>query len=258
MNDLKADTRVIFFLILVQIGATLLAWNLLSKDVEFVEGGAGYGTSFAFFVLIIFVTVILLAIIRLGLSRYLYLFTEYFGLFFILLFIAGSLTDSTGFGLLASISVLLIKLKYGENRIVLLFVSLVICIGISSIIGITFGPLPLILLLVLLSIYDFIAVKKTKHMISMAEDVLKKKGPQLLSFSSPTDEIIIGIADIIFPSALFVSVYISEGMPVAIATSFASIVGLMLLFKGPINEGMPAIPFVSLGIVGYIVGILLI
>lgn len=114
------------------------------------------------------------------------------------------------------------------------------------------------MLLLLLSVYDFVAVKKTKHMIRMAEDVISQEGPQLIRFSSEGDEILIGLADIIFPSALFVSVYLTEGIWVSVLTSIATVIGLIILFKGPIDEGMPAIPFVSLGIAGYLIGILVI
>jgi presenilin-like A22 family membrane protease len=167
------------------------------------------------------------------------------------------MTNNPLLGLLASSLALIIKLYFGDKEAVGLIASTIISIGIASIIGITFGPVPLIILLLLLSVYDFIAVKKTKHMIRMAEDVIREKGPQLLSFSSGKDEIIIGLADIIFPSALFVSVYLNDGILIAIMTSIASIIGLILLFNGPIEEGMPAIPFISLGIVGYLLGVII-
>jgi len=256
LDSIRVDAKVILYLISVEIIALFIANNLMSQEVELVDGGAGVGTSLMFFLLILVATTLLLVIIRLKLSKYLYLFTEYFGLFFIALFIVSSLSESPLMGMLAGILSVIFKLILGKNRMVGLVISSVISIGIASLIGITFGPVPLIILLLLLSIYDFVAVKKTKHMIRMAEDVIKEKGPQLLSFSSGNDEIIIGLADIIFPSALFVSVYLNDGIYIAILTSLASIVGLIVLFKGPVDEGMPAIPFVSLGIVGYIIGIL--
>ncbi|HPR41673.1 MAG TPA: presenilin family intramembrane aspartyl protease [Candidatus Methanofastidiosa archaeon] len=254
----KADAKVVSYLIGVQLLALGIARNLISQDVELVEGGAGVETSVLFFLLILAATLLLLVIIKMRLSRYLYIFTDYFGLFFITLYMVSSVTDNPLMGLLASSVAIIMKIFLGKNKIVGLAASATICIGIASIIGITFGPPSLIILLLLLSAYDFIAVKKTKHMITMAEDVMSERGPQLLSFSSDKDEIIIGMADIIFPSALFVSVFLEEGAIVAAMTSIASIIGLMVLFKGPMEEGMPAIPFVSLGIVGYLVGLALI
>lgn len=254
-HNIKADALVILFLIIAQAVSLVIALDFISQDIELVEGGAGVETSFLFFILIIFATILLLAIIKLNISKYLYIFTEYFGLFFISLFVASSLLENSLRGLIAALAIIVIKYIGRDKRAIDILSSFILCAGIASIIGMSFGPVPLIMLLLLLSVYDFVAVKKTKHMIRMAEDVIKEKGPQLLRFSSRDEEIVIGLADIIFPSALFVSVYINEGFVVAILTSVASIIGLVLMFRKPLDEGMPAIPFISLGIVGYLIGI---
>jgi len=256
-HKIKADSLVILFLIMVQAVSLVIALDFTSQEIELVEGGAGVETSILFFILIIFATILLMAIIKLNISKYLYIFTDYFGLFFISLFIVSSVLENTIYGLVAASALTLIKYVGREKSVVGLLSSFILCAGIASIIGMTFGPVPLIMLLLLLSIYDFVAVKKTKHMIRMAEDVIKEKGPQLLTFSSKDEEIVIGLADIIFPSALFVSVYIYEGLAVSLLTSLASIIGLILMFRRPLDEGMPAIPFISLGIVGYLIGILI-
>jgi presenilin-like A22 family membrane protease len=46
--------------------------------------------------------------------------------------------------------------------------------GVGTVFGISLGLIPLIIFLILLSIYDFIAVFKTKHMVEMADFVVKK------------------------------------------------------------------------------------
>ena len=47
--------------------------------------------------------------------------------------------------------------------------------GVGGMLGLTLSPRDAIILLVFLSIYDIIAVYKTKHMVKMAKEMIKKK-----------------------------------------------------------------------------------
>jgi presenilin-like A22 family membrane protease len=47
--------------------------------------------------------------------------------------------------------------------------------GIGGSLGISFSPWAIVFLLVLLSIYDYIAVYKTKHMVKMAKEMISKE-----------------------------------------------------------------------------------
>ncbi|HOP09047.1 MAG TPA: hypothetical protein PLC12_02395, partial [Candidatus Methanofastidiosa archaeon] len=114
----KADAKVVSYLIGVQLLALGIARNLISQDVELVEGGAGVETSVLFFLLILAATLLLLVIIKMRLSRYLYIFTDYFGLFFITLYMVSSVTDNPLMGLLASSVAIIMKIFLGKNKIV--------------------------------------------------------------------------------------------------------------------------------------------
>jgi presenilin-like A22 family membrane protease len=59
-------------------------------------------------------------------------------------------------------------------------VGLVMAIGATVILGVTFAILPAIVLLIVLGIYDAISVYKTKHMISLADSVMDLNLPVLL------------------------------------------------------------------------------
>ncbi len=52
--------------------------------------------------------------------------------------------------------------------------------GVTAILGISFGILPAILLLVLLAVYDAWAVYRTKHMITLADELTSQRLPILL------------------------------------------------------------------------------
>jgi presenilin-like A22 family membrane protease len=81
--------------------------------------------------------------------------------------------------------------------------------GVGVIFGISLTPLPVILFLLLLSAYDYVSVFKTKHMVEMADFIVKKE----LAFTVTSKEIIrgkerridLGTGDLIAPVIFEVS-----------------------------------------------------
>jgi presenilin-like A22 family membrane protease len=59
-------------------------------------------------------------------------------------------------------------------------VGVVMGAGAAGLFGITFGVLPALVLLVVLAVYDAISVYGTKHMLSLADNVMEIKVPVLL------------------------------------------------------------------------------
>ena len=80
--------------------------------------------------------------------------------------------------LLLTAGVLLLLHYYPEWYVIDAF-GIVVCAGISSLFGISMTVLPTILLLLILAVYDAISVYKTRHMVSLAEGVIKMKAPLL-------------------------------------------------------------------------------
>ncbi len=79
--------------------------------------------------------------------------------------------------------------------------------GAGAIIGLSLGLIPIIVFLVLLSIYDIIAVFYTKHMVVLAKMFIKKK--IALTFSIPSKERVfqLGGGDIVIPLTLSASYF---------------------------------------------------
>lgn len=161
--------------------------------------------------------------------------------------------------------------------------------GVLSLIGISLSILPLILLLVLLAVYDFISVYKTKHMLTLAESVVESKLPILLVFpmkpsyryeeekdlldrSKPRQAMFMGLGDVIIPGTLIVSAstFLAGrggasilGIPpqmgvalFALAGLFVGFSGLMyLVLKGKAHAGLPLLN--SGTILGFLLGELL-
>ena len=80
--------------------------------------------------------------------------------------------------LLPTAAVLLLLRYYPEWYVIDVF-GIVVCAGISSLFGVSMTILPTLLLLIILAVYDALSVYKTRHMVSLAEGVIKIKAPLL-------------------------------------------------------------------------------
>jgi presenilin-like A22 family membrane protease len=121
-------------------------------------------------------------------------------------------------------------------------VGVIIGAGAASIFGISLAIIPALLLLILLLVYDYIAVYRTKHMITLAEGVMDLRLPILLvipkhwnySFlnekfdKEEREAFFMGLGDAVMPTILVVS-----------ANAFAKATHYSLPFIGAVN--VPAI-----------------
>lgn len=77
--------------------------------------------------------------------------------------------------------------------------SLLATVGAGALIGVSLGILPVIVLLSLLGLYDYIAVFRTKHMVTLAKSVTKQN--LAFTFALPTKEhqFELGTGDLVIP-----------------------------------------------------------
>jgi presenilin-like A22 family membrane protease len=150
-------------------------------------------------------------------------------------------------------------------------VGIIVGAGAAAIFGISLSIIPVLILLILLAVYDAIAVYQTKHMITLAEGVMDLRLPILLivpkkrnySFREETfdseerDAFFMGLGDVVMPSILVVSAHFFTGSLIAasgaIIGSLAGFAVLMsFVLKGKPQAGLP---FLNTGaIIGYIIG----
>jgi presenilin-like A22 family membrane protease len=146
--------------------------------------------------------------------------------------------------------------------------------GAASFFGLGFTPSVVVALLLIFSVYDFVAVYKTKHMVLMAKEMIEKKvilgfiiPKEIKYFKDKLKEVkpggnfmILGGGDVVFPSLLAVSV-IPSGFLKALIIVLFSLVGSFFSYwlfstqeeKSPI----PALPPVALfAIIGYFITLL--
>jgi presenilin-like A22 family membrane protease len=164
--------------------------------------------------------------------------------------------------------------------------------ALIALLGISFGILPVFILLIALAVYDYIAVYRTKHMISLAEVVTEMRLPILMVMPSsagydytqapsfnvqrdrPVEEreaTFMGLGDVVIPGALVASAYIwlpnhpvlagvGANLWVALATIAGSLFGYTLLMRRALSGNPQAgLPFLDGGaIAGYILCYILI
>lgn len=150
-------------------------------------------------------------------------------------------------------------------------IGIIISAGCAVIFGISLSPVLVVILLLLLIVYDYISVNHTKHMLTLADGVMKQKMPIMflvpkhrgysyrksgLSVTGAKEErtaYMIGMGDMIMPGILVVSaqVFITApeifGLTVpAFGALLGSLIGVILLAlplkkSGKAQAGLPFI-----------------
>lgn len=205
------------FLIIVELGALLLAAPVQSAGLVAFEDPESVANPFIFLAIILGFTVVLLVLIKYAFKKLIaaiigvaIFFTFCFVFAAIVYGLANISTSGTGAwwedivpavlvysttaetlvatALVLGLSVIAILLlyKYPEWYVIDLL-GLLLAAGVASIFGASLDILPVVLLLALLAVYDAISVYKTKHMLTLAEGVMDLKTPILFVIPKKRD-----------------------------------------------------------------------
>ncbi|MBM3229765.1 hypothetical protein FJZ26_05005 [Candidatus Parvarchaeota archaeon] len=142
--------------------------------------------------------------------------------------------------------------------------------GVGAIFGFSIGFYPTLLLILLLSAYDYLAVFKTKHMVTMAREldvrqmsfavsareVKKVMQERMVGKKKIVEEVEqegarldLGTGDLSIPAMLSVSAYAFGGAAVALASVIGSSIAIYVLLKFVSERRvfLPALPPICLG-----------
>jgi presenilin-like A22 family membrane protease len=250
-----------------------LSEEFIEENIRIFENPEAVENSLYYFLLILLFTALILFIIKTKKLRAL----QYFILFLIFYSFLVTLTSLIPFlpsFIISSFLVILLRF-YPEWWVIDL--SGVLLSGIAiALLGISLGILPTVILLLILSIYDFISVYKTGHMVSMAKSILELRLPIL--FVIPTSKnysflrgerkgaVFLGLGDVVIPSILAISSNYYFNAPkilslniVALFTIIGILIGFFALFFLTSREkAHPGLPFLNGGaLVGFLFGLLL-
>jgi len=177
-----------------------------------------------------------------------------------------------------SLSIILLILFLKIKNVIIHNIAIILGIaGAGTILGLSLDPLSVVIILVLFSIYDIIAVYKTKHMVSLAKGMIE--GGAIFGFIIPfnfsgflnsskdvgsrigQDFMILGSGDIGLPIVFAASV-VQSSLWSAIVVAAFSVIGLFLTHLIFINQKerspMAALPpIATMAIIGYLLSILI-
>ena len=290
------------FYIVVQAGAVLLAPLFLPQMEGFPDPNDPINP-LIYIAMVLVMTGIMLILIRFGRQRILQTIF-YIAIFITLLYVFTPLLleaelslspDSTGWpslmGAIVIAIVLIVALRKSGEWYVINAVGLILAVGITAILGMALGILPVMILLIIMAVYDAIAVYKTKHMVALAEGVAPMRLPMMFvvpnrkGFSMDHLEeeggisrrdgqeraaFFMGVGDTVIPGILTVSASIylpaadsfilTANLWVALGTIAGGLLGYLLLLRY-VMRGKPqaGLPFLNGGaILGYLIAYLIV
>jgi len=147
--------------------------------------------------------------------------------------------------------------------------------GIAALLGVSLNPWTVVLILIFMSIYDYVAVYKTKHMVRMAKAMISGRAifamifpehwqgfKSRLSEARPGEGfMMLGTGDFVFPLIMAASAYAVSSVSAWLVFAFA-LLGLLLMHlifvSQKIRRPMPALPpLAAFAIMGFILAVIL-
>ncbi|MCX6813354.1 MAG: presenilin family intramembrane aspartyl protease [Candidatus Azambacteria bacterium] len=147
--------------------------------------------------------------------------------------------------------------------------------GIAALLGASLNPWTTVLILIIMSVYDYVAVYKTKHMVRMAKAMISGRAIFAMifpehwhGFKSHLNEahpgegfMMLGTGDFVFPLIMVASAYTISPVAAWLVFSFA-LIGLLLMHlifvSQKIRRPMPALPpLAAFAIIGFLMAVAL-
>jgi len=292
VGELAVIGGIALFLLLVQVISLLLVQPLTGYDLRAFGDPESVWNPIYYVALLIVFTGALLVIIKYNMRWLIQLImgvailsTLVYVLFGLAVLMVPTLDPLIAVGASAIVSVLLTALLvlYPEWFIID-SVGVLVASGASALFGVSLAIVPTLILLVLLAVYDYVAVYKTKHMIKLAEGVMDLKMPIMFvmprrwgySFvrakglpkeGGEREAYFMGLGDAVMPTMLAVSANAFLNVPRilgfvnvpalgSLAGTLVSYVALMYIVV-ELKKPQAGLPFLCTGsIVGFLLGCL--
>ena len=176
------------FVLIVQVGSLWLSATEYMASQPPLDNPENVGYAFYYIIGLLIISALLIfllrrkkKVIRLAIRLAIYTSIGMTLFYFFVAVLDKAVGDSTYIVILSILFALALTVlihKYPEWYIIDI-TGLMIAIGICTLLGISLSYMPIIILMVGLLIYDFIAVYKTKHMITLAHGMMDLKLPIL-------------------------------------------------------------------------------
>jgi len=258
-----ADVVIVSAFIIIQLSALSLL-PFFPQQAQAFEDPGDPGNSVLYVSLFIFVSASILAVIALRMMFVL-------RLIMVSAMVAGA---SMTFALLIHIIItpawlvllsslcmsvtLVVATMFTKDRRLMAITAGVLSVGAIVILGASLGPVPVLLLLAALSLYDYWAVRRTGHMQTIADGMAEAELPLLFRHvDDEGGETSIGLGDVVLPGILAASAMyhispVNGTLPgsnviLALTIVLGGAAGLMLLLMRLDEKPAPGLPWINGG-----------
>ncbi len=214
-------------------------------------------SSLTIFFYMLFGTGILLFILKFKLD----LLIKILSFLFLIMGLSLTLWIPFGFiGLFLAVILFSLSIVKSRNPAVMNIVLIFTIPGVGALFGSSLAFIPSLILILLLSAYDLVAVFGTKHMITLAEG---SRGKIPLMFEIPFGDRFLGIGtgDLTIPLIFSVSVLRDYSFMNAVITATGGLIGILILFIYILNRkkcALPALPPICAGLItGFLVALII-
>jgi presenilin-like A22 family membrane protease len=258
MNSKLVLMLIGIFLITQTLGL-IVADKLITEEISaplVTDNPQDIENSIGLFVYIIVFTAILLIFIK--------FFAKFSGTLFKLMellaiFAASTLVSvvfiNSIFALIIPITLIALRIIFSKNIWLRNLTSVIATAGAGALIGVSLGIIPVIVLIILLAVYDFIAVFKTKHMVTLAKSITKKNLSFTYALPTKEHQFELGTGDLVIP-LVFSASLLSEFKGIksfpeyffpSIIILIVSLIGLIITmeFVSKNKTPLPALPLQS-------------
>ncbi len=251
----KVHFLLLFSFSLALIIGLLVGANFISQQLSIVEDSSNIANVGYFFLYILFATAVMLIVLHFYRGRRLFFIAELLLEFSALQILFSIFLPELHAGLLA-LALVLLRVFKTQLKQTLLFTATIV---VGALLGSSFDLLPALVLSFLLAAYDYFAVFKSKHMVTLAKELQKREAAFAIEFTSgkkrldgkpagkssvkPGESILLGTGDFVIPVMLCVSI-LKISVFSALMTALGAFVGLSaLLFVMQKTRGYyPALP----------------
>ncbi len=234
---------IVLFFISQAFGLIVMS-KMLSYEGEF-QGQEGTSQATTMLVYILLFSILFLVLYKLNI-RSILIYWYYISIF-LALFVTFSLFLNEIISFFIALALVILRSNSDDDYFYNM-VEVMMYGGVASIFLPLFNLYSAFVLLILISIYDFIAVMISKHMIALAKAQFSMKIFSGIKISVGKEYAILGGGDVIFPMIL-AGVLLRDVSPlVSILSIYGSMIGLIaLILIGRRDKFYPAMPFLSAG-----------
>lgn len=204
--------QLIALFLITQALGLWTANTLIKEDVHATiapgKGPEAVDNSFWLFGYILGFTALLLVAIKFLGDKLLYILLKVFeslAIFGTSTLVFASFLNSLAVALPAA-GLVVLRNIYSKNLMLRNVTSVLATAGAGALLGVSLGIVPVLVFLILVALYDFIAVFKTKHMVTLAKAVTKKNLSFTYAMPTPEHTFELGTGDMVMPLMFAVSV----------------------------------------------------